>query len=208
MTLHPELQLAVETATQGNLRGLHQMILGPSRSGKTTQAHAYVGALAAKGFERKLVEFNTSDLKFVGDTGKIFAAAKGGAIIIDELEHADSTQRREVLQHIVRAISDGDTLVVLTGAISLENDMEMDPGLSRRMSKPVMLDRQLTRPEMEAFDNARRAEHEAAERERQVRELRAQRVAEWKTAKNEDLQPRQPHSAPGTARFRKPQVTT
>ena len=208
MTLHPELQLAVDTATPGSLRGLHQMILGPAPSGKTTQARAYADALAVKGFGGKVSEFDISMLRFVGDTAKIFESAKGGTLVVDELEKADSSQRREILSHIVQAISDGGTLIIVTGAVSLENDMEMEPGLSRRMNKPVILDRQLTRAEMKAFNDARGEEREAAERERKVQEQRAQRVAEWKAAKNEDLQPKKSYVAPKTARFRKPQGVT
>lgn len=205
MTLVPELQAAVDNAQKGEMRGLHQMILGPAPSGKTTQARAYAEALAAKGIGGKVSELDISMLKYVGDAARIFATAKGGTLVIDELEKTDSSQRREILSHAVRAISDGDTLVIITGALSLENDMEMEPGLSRRMNKPVILDRQLTRLEMNAFNDARRTAREAADRERIAQEKRAQRVAEWKAAKNEDLLPGKSYAAPKTARFRKPE---
>lgn len=208
MTLVPELQAAVDNAQAGDLRRLHQMILGPAPSGKTTQAHEYAEALAAKGLGGKLSLIDTSSIQYVGSAGKIFKEAKGGTIIIDELEKTIPTLRNEILAHIVRAISDNDTLVIITGAISLENDIAMDPGLQRRMvNKPVLMERQFTREEMNTFNAERRAARAARDEEEQRRLQRAQRLAEWKSAKTEDLRPVKPITAPKTARFRKPEVS-
>ncbi len=207
MTLHPELQTAVDNAKQGDLRGLHQAILGPERSGKTTQAHDYATALAAKTGISKMLQRDVRDLKFVGSAAQMFADAKGGALILDELEKADATLRREILSYAVRAISDNDTLIIITGAISLENDIAMDEGLKRRMNEPIMLDRSFTQAEMTAYNAAEAAKHAARDEEHRKVAMRAERLAEWKAAKNEDLRPHQSHAAPKTARFRKHRVT-
>lgn len=208
MTLHAELQAAVDKAQPDDLRGLHQVILGPERSGKTTQAQDYVTALAKKGRVSKMLQRDPRDLRLVGAAAQMFSDAKGGALILDALEQADPALRREILAHAVRAISDNDTLIIITGAISLENDIDMDPGLKRRMNTPIMLDRSFTQAEMLAHDAAKVAERTARDEAHRRETMRAQRLAEWKTAKNEDLQPHKSHVAPKTARFRKPQVTT
>ena len=206
MSLLPELQAAVDKAQAGDLRGLHQALLGPGPSGKTTQAHEYAAALAVKGVGGQVHDLEISQLKFVGDIGRQFTAAKGGTLVIDELQNTSETQRREVMAHIVRAISDNDTLVIMTGALSLENDIDMDPGLKRRMNPPIIFDRIFTRAEMDGYREAQRVQRMAREQEQQEQALRAQRVAEWKAAKNEDLRPAKPITAPKTARFRKPEV--
>lgn len=207
MILVPQLQAAVDKAQAGDLHGLHQIILGPAMSGKTTQAHGYVTALANKGGIGKMLRRDASDIKFVGDVTRIFKDAKGGALVFDELERVDATTRREILAHMVRAISENDTLIIVTGAISLENDMEMEAGLKRRMNTPIMLDRSFTQDEMRAHNAAEAAQRDARDDAARREQARAQRVAEWKAAKNEDLRPHKSHAAPKTARFRKPQVT-
>lgn len=203
MTLIPELQAAVDKAQAGDLQGLHQMILGPSPSGKTTQANAYAEALMTKGVTGSLRMLDINQIKFVGNLGQVFNEAKGGVLLIDELEKTEATQRREILSHVVRAVSDGDTLIIITGAVSLENDLAMEPALQRRMGPPVILDKKFTRAEMEAFKAAHNARRDA---EHEMQEVRAQRMAEWKTATAEDLRPRKAYTAPKTARFRKPEV--
>lgn len=203
MTLIPELQAAVDRAQAGNLRGMHQMILGPSPSGKSTQARAYAKALAEKGVVGPLREIDISVLRFVHSIGDEFSAAKGGVLLIDELEKSGADQRREVLAHVVRAISEGDTLVIITGAVSLEKDRDMDAGLQQRMNKPIILDRQFTVPQMDAYNATGR---DLFAEEKTAQAMRAQRIAEWKEAKTEDLRPLKPIIAPKTARFRKPQV--
>lgn len=208
MSLLPELQAAVDQAQAGDLRGLHLMILGPSPSGKSTQAHAYAEALVEKGLAGSMREFDFSRAKYVGIAGQMFNEAKGGVLLIDELEKSAPELRREILFHVLRAISDGDTLVIITGAASLENDVASDPGLQRRMNKPIILDKQFTRAEMDAFNADRRSQRDIAKAERKKQEDRALRVAEWKAAKNEDLRPQTPIAAPKTARFRKPEVAS
>ncbi len=219
MTLLPELQASVDNAVKGSHRGLHHAILGPSPSGKSTQARAYADALAAKGFDGKLHILEPAGLKFFGQSIGIFQQAKGGIIIIDELERLPDPFKKEVLQGAMHAIAHDKTVVIFTGAASLERDiLDSDPGMTHRLNKPIILTQQFTQQEMDDYHAAEKlAEIErqkpAEQRQREAAEKRmaevaAQRRAEWKAAKNEDLQPRKKMAAPKTARFSKPQVTT
>lgn len=209
MSLLPELQEKVDNAGADGMQGLHHMILGPSPSGKTTQAREYVTALQDKGMQIGPMTFvNAADWKSWSDfqqLGDALKKAKGGALVIDELEKASDQMLRSTVSQIMLATTNNDTLVIVTGQPSLTSLFQLDTELEKRLGKPVVLTHKLTRDEMEEYtaqqsakDNARREEVLATQ----------QRVAEWRDARDEDLRPRTTFAAPKTARFRKPQVTS
>lgn len=209
MALLPELQEKVDNAGAGGMQGLHGMILGPSPSGKTTQAREYITALQGKGLNIGPVRFvnaadwqSWSDFQSFGDALK---EAKGGAIVIDELEKADDRMLRSTIAQIMLATTNNDTLVIITGQPSLSSMFQLDTALEKRIGKPVVLTHQLTRDEREEYEVQKRA----ADNARRQNVLATQRrVAEWRDARDEDLRPQGKFTAPKTARFRKPQVTT
>ncbi len=209
MSLLPELQEKVDNAGADGMQGLHRMILGPSPSGKTTQARNYITALQDKGVNIGPVRFvnaadwqNWSDFQSFGDTLK---EAKGGAIVIDELEKADDRMLRSTVAQIMLATTNNDTLVIVTGQPSLSSLFKIDTQLEKRLGKPILLMHKLNHDDMEEF----RAQKSAADNARRAAVLATQqRVAEWRDARDEDLRPRTTFAAPKTARFRKPQVTS
>lgn len=199
MTLLAELQAAANSAAPGDFTGLHQMILGPSPSGKTTQAREYLAALAQKGFDIKGATFaiarhwRDENWQTVADT---FERAKGRILIVEELEKADASIQKMAAAKLAKMMADNDTLVMVTGAAGLA-DLYGATALRERMNAPVTLPRRFT-PEEQAAYNAfmQLPPEERAQR---------QRKAEWKEARDADLRPVKIIAAPATARFRKPE---
>ncbi|HYD18921.1 MAG TPA: hypothetical protein VEF76_10625 [Patescibacteria group bacterium] len=199
MTLLPELQESVDRATRGSFKGLHQVIAGPSPSGKTTQARAYIEALRQKGSSGNTAIFtNAVDWRNTAwmDIENAFKNAKGGVLVIDELEKAEPAFQRIVTTRATQAIEDGDTLLIFTGAPEILDVIRGYPGLHRRLNAPIVLTRQFTEDDMEEFSIQR----QQIENQRRTAALRQ---AEWKEAKDEDLRPHKKMAAPKTARFRR-----
>lgn len=199
MTLLPELKTAAENAVPGDFKGLHHMLLGPSPSGKTTQAREYLAALAQKGFDIKPATFaiarhwRDENWQTVADT---FERAKGHILIVEELEKADASIQRMVAAKLAKMMADNDTLVMVTGAAELAG-LFSSTALQQRMNPPVILPRGFT-PEEQAEYNAF-MQLPIEER------VQRQRKAEWKEARDADLRPVKVIAAPKTARFRKPE---
>lgn len=203
MALLPALQATADRAAPGDFRGLHHVILGPSPSGKTTQVREYIEALRAKNVLTKTSMFASaahwrdSDWQSVADA---FEHAKGSILVIDELEKADMRIQQMVAHKMVKAISDNDTLIVVTGATSLQNLSDLDPGLASRMNPPIILTHQFTTDDIEQY----KIDKTDAIQGRSPKDIR---IAEWRAAKDADLRPRRRITAPKTARFRKPEVS-
>ena len=209
MTLLPELQSSVDTAGASGIAGLHRVILGPSPSGKTTQAHEYIAALQAKGIGiSHVASINVADWSGWGDfqdLGHCLQKAKGGAILIEELDKATDEMLRAAVTQIVRTTAKNDTLVIVMGQPSLTSIYQMNTQLEERLNKPIVLTHKLTPDEREEFNMQKNAADNAR---RQKALASQQRVEEWRTARDEDLRPRSKLAAPKTARFRKPHVMT
>lgn len=200
MTLLPELQAAADTATPGDLKGLHHMILGPSPSGKTTQARGYLAALAEKGFDIKAATFalarhwRDENWQTVADT---FERAKGRILIVEELEKADASIQKMVAAKLAKMMADNDTLVMVTGAPELTALLDNNTSLQQRMNPPITLTHRFTADEQ--------AEYNAFMQLPATERATLQRKAEWKEARDADLRPVKPIAAPKTAHFRKPE---
>lgn len=199
MALLPELQAASDRATPGDFSGLHQMLLGPSPSGKTTQVREYIEALREKNVLTKTSMFASaahwrdSDWQSVADA---FEHAKGSILVLDELEKADARIQQMVAHKMVKAMSDNDTLIVVTGAVSLENLKDLDAGLASRMNPPIILTHKFTTDEIEQYKIDKTSViHGKTQMD--------PRIAEWRAAKDADLRPRRRFAAPNTARFSK-----
>lgn len=200
MTLLPALQTAADNAVAGDFKGLHQMILGPSPSGKTTQAREYLAALAQKGFNTKPATFaiarhwRDENWQTVADT---FERAKGRILIVEELEKADAGIQKMVAAKLAKMMADNDTLVMVTGAPELSALFDSHTSLQKHMNPPVTLSRRFTAEEQAEYNAVMQLPAE----ERKTR----QRKAEWREARDADLRPVKPITAPKTASFRKPE---
>jgi len=165
--------------------------------------------LQAKGIGiSHVASINVADWSGWGDfqnLGHCLQQAKGGAILIEELDKATDEMLRAAVTQIVRTTAKNDTLVIVMGQPSLTSIYQMNTQLEKRLNKPIILTHKLTPDEREEFN----MQKNAADNARRQKALAAQqRVEEWRTARDEDLRPRSKLAAPKTARFRKPQVTT
>lgn len=193
-----ELQDAVDAAQSGNISGLHQTVIGPPGSGKVFYAGKYAKALQEKGIAAGWQQIDAGVLQlFAGQRLSDKFRGAGGIVVIDDLDKAEKTMRDALVAEIIATIDRRDTVVILTGAPSLENFISRDTALAARL--PVAINVEQISSEQIARAEAVRKAHAQREKER------AQRIADWKTAKDEDLRPKTPIAAPRTARFRKPE---
>jgi hypothetical protein len=164
-------------------RGMAQIIVGPPRSGKTTEAKAYAAAL-----KRAKLVADTPTVVIEAhpysptQIAELFKSAEGGVVIIDEIFRQPEESQRRLEDYMLMALDEGKCVVILTG------DKEpMDkylkaarPELVARMPEPVETERSFSQQETQAYhlrlDEERRAREEV---ERQAAEL-ARSKEEWR----------------------------
>lgn len=184
--LLPPLRQAVIDACARKERGespgkLHQAIVGPLTSGKTTAAHDYALAIAEVGLVSK-EGFVTIHYFEQLDRDQIearFESAKGGVIIIDDItRHVENASDPHPLTGFLwRALASTDTTVILTGYKDkmAEFAASAPPERQALLPKPVEMTKSFSFEERQAFANPNEARRKARLEKRKVAE-------EWKNA--------------------------
>lgn len=151
MPLKQEFEEAIEAALERRKkRGagddaarpfLHQAIAGPPNSGKSYLARQYIRALVENGMvEDKVHEFYFPG-KFMQETTHTAARAKGGVLLIDDINSLPTvnTHERNALRELAEIIIRNEcTVVMLCAEDTLRHFMD-DEGIKRRMNRPVIL---------------------------------------------------------------------
>jgi nucleoside-triphosphatase THEP1 len=153
LTQEFEKMLAAAAAIKGSgrLASLHCAIGGPPCSGKTTQAREYAEALAERGVILGTFKFiSCAERNNFADYDSVFKEAQRGAVIIDEVEKADSSS--SLLHRAVQALASGECLVIFTGtAEGVKKLVGNDPALGNRI-RFVMTEQSFTREECRAYE--------------------------------------------------------
>ncbi|MDF3023674.1 MAG: hypothetical protein K0R10_1035 [Alphaproteobacteria bacterium] len=200
--LHEKLTEMLDRAATDNATKLHQFIVGPAGSGRTTQAAAYAAELIARGFAnqtRSRKDFATVSFDNPGDVSavtKLMGEAAGGVLIVDHFKPRHDIEDGQKLLHnrLVRAIDQQTTTVVfISTPADLAEALRNMPEISQRLRTTINMPKTFSPDEIAAYH------HDLKEGDR-IR----QRIAEWKAARDEDLRPKERHAAPQTARFVKP----
>ncbi|HYD18922.1 MAG TPA: ATP-binding protein [Patescibacteria group bacterium] len=201
--LDEKLQNTLNAAGANTATPLHQFIVGPPQSGRTTQAEAYAQALVARGWAGNaqngaaFYTLSFRDVNSPSDVAEAFAAAMGGVLVIDHL--AGTIGAATAAQQALRArmIEAFDlkqlTLVFISTPRDLADAMREMPELSQRLRTTVNMPHTLSPAEIAQYH----ADTAASD-------LRRRRIAEWKIAKDQDLRPQDRIAAPHTARFTRP----
>ncbi|MEZ0223708.1 MAG: AAA family ATPase [Alphaproteobacteria bacterium] len=141
---------------KGDLRGLSQIIAGPSRSGKTTEAHAYAAALAKAG----LVDAKQPILVYAGSGHRpedwigLFNAAEKGVIIIDEIYRNAEETRRGVLRDLMLQTLDAPKCVLILTGDKQQMDAwheQQAPELRARMPRMITTDKSFSEQEIRLY---------------------------------------------------------
>lgn len=183
-------------------RKLHQMIVGPLTSGKTTQAQDYAMALAESGLVEK-EGFITIHYFEQLDRDQIearFESAKGGVIIIDDItRHVENAADLHPLTSFLwRALASDDTTVILTGyKDKMEEFAESAPPDKRALlPDPVEMEKSFSFEERQAFTNPNEARRKARQEKRKV-------AGEWENASDITLKTGKGIAVPKKATFGK-----
>lgn len=164
---------------QKNLRGLAQIIIGPARSGKTTEARDYATALVEAGLadDKPPVEIDGGIMRSHEEFVAMFTSAEKGVIIIDDIDKQPAGTGAAVLSDLM--IQSFDTprhILILTGN---EEGMkafiaQCRPELRARMPKIVQTDKTFTPEEVDIHHQkiaeARRLRAQKEELQRCIRE--------------------------------------
>ncbi len=202
MTLHEKLTETLDRAALDSGQKLHQFIVGPPQSGRTTQAEAYAAVLIARGLARQTrsrKDFETVSFDDPGDINavtKLMGDATGGVLIVDRFRKRHDIDDGQKLLHnrLVRAIDQRTaTVVFISTPADMAEALRNMPEIAQRLRTTVNTPKTYTPEETAAYHY----DLQADERSRQ-------RIAEWQEAKDRDLRPREKITAPQTARFQKP----
>lgn len=203
MLLHEKLTETLDKAAADSATPLHQFIVGPAGSGRTTQAQDYAAEIVTRGFGNQTMDRkNFATISFAGltDTPLVVSTlldAVGGVLIVEDLKATGGTlsSAQKVLHDRVIGAMDKrlTTIVFTSGPRDLAAALREMPELGKRLRTTINLSHTFTPDEIAAY----KADKSAGE-------LRRRRIAEWKTARDEDLRPKERHAAPQTARFTKP----
>lgn len=201
--LHEKLAETLDKAATDSTTPLYQFIVGPQGSGRTTQARDYAAEIVARGFGNKTMDrndFATISFTNLTDTPLVvstLADALGGVLIVEGLAGtggAPSSAQKVLHDRVIGAIDKRLTTIVFTSSPrDLADALRDMPELGKRLRTTINLTQTFTPGEIEAYKTDKAAG-----------EMRRRRIAEWKTARDEDLHPKERHAAPQTARFTKP----
>ncbi len=200
--LHEKLTQTLDKAAAETETKLHQFIVGPAGSGRTTQAEAYAAEMVARGFAnqtRSRKDFETVSFDNPGDVNavtKLMGDATGGVLIVEDFRTRHDRDDGQKLLHnrLVRAIDQQTTTVVfISTPADLAEALRNMPEISARLRTTINMPKAFTPEEIAAYHFDRKE----GDRNRQ-------RITEWKEARDEDLRPKERIAAPHTARFVKP----
>ncbi len=198
MTLDARLQRSADSASAFDKRGTSQAIIGPSPSGKTTQAIEYAEALKEKGVSGTVMLRDARKLDdndaFAGV--KLFEDADHAILVIEHLGEASAITQARIASGIAGAIERESTVVIVTGGDDLQ-DMLQKNHIASRFGVPVTLEK--LAPEQIADYHRTPAEKAIAEQERVARE---QRLNEWRDAADISLATTRAMPSPRTAVFK------
>ncbi len=204
--LHEKLTEMLDKAAANTGTKMHQFIVGPAGSGRTTQAQGYAAEMIARGFAnqtRSRKDFETVSFDNPGDVNavtKLMGDATGGVLIVENFRprHDGDDGQRLLHNRLVRAIDQRTTTIVfISTPADLAEALRNMPEISQRLRTTINTPKTFTPEEIAAY-------HDDLKEGDRIR----QRSAEWKEARDEDLRPRAELTAPKTARFRKRQVKT
>lgn len=199
--LHEKLTEMLDRAAATGTK-LHQFIVGPAGSGRTTQAHNYAAELIARGFAsqtRSRKDFETVSFDNPGDVNavtKLMGDAHGGVLIVENFRSRHDRDDGQKLLHnrLVRAIDQQTvTVVFISTPAELAEALRNMPEISQRLRTTINTPKTFTPDEIAAYHYDLRADERAR-----------QRIAEWQAAKDHELRPKDKIAAPHTARFTKP----
>ncbi len=202
LALHEKLTETLDRAAADTGTKMHQFIVGPAGSGRTTQAQDYAAEMIARGFAnqtRSRKDFEIVPFDNPGDVSavtKLMGDATGGVLIVENFRaRHDSNDAQKLLHNrLVRAMDQQTTTVVFISTPSdLAEALRNMPEISARLRTTVNTPKTFTPEEIAAYH------HDQKEGDRN-----RQRIAEWKEARDEDLRPKDKIAAPHTARFVKP----
>lgn len=200
--LHEKLIEMLDRAAADTGTKMHQFIVGPAGSGRTTQAQAYAQEMIARGFAnqtRSRKDFDTVDFDNPGDVTavtKLMGDATGGVLIVENFRKRHDRDDGQKLLHnrLVRAIDQQTvTVVFISTPAELAEALRNMPEISQRLRTTVTTPKTFTPEEIAAYH------YDLKEGDRN-----RQRIAEWREARDEDLRPKDKIAAPQTARFVKP----
>src|SRR5262249_21445109 len=144
---------------KGDLRDLAQIIIGPRRSGKTTEACQYAQALrkAKVTADKEAVSVYAGDVRDPAQWKEIYKSAQGGVLIIDNIyDYAGlKNEGRRGIVHDLMVLSydDPKLAMILTGdAEPMKKFLEdCPPELRSRINRPpITMERAFTAEEIDA----------------------------------------------------------
>lgn len=199
--LQAPFRQAILDAAAKKGKKLHQLIVGPLSSGKTTAAHDYAAALAEAGLASgQVVEIHYHEQLDYDAAEERFKKAKGGVIVIDDItRHVDDASLpHPVTGFMWRALAGTETTVILTGYKDRMEEFASTAQPDQRplLPEPVEMEKSYSFDERQAFRNP-------GEAARQKRAARRNIAAEWKDAQASPALAK-PVRAPKTARFKNP----
>lgn len=198
MTLHEQFRDAIQRANWAALGAapagardvslqLHQIIIGPRGTGKTTAALNYAESLATEKLVRPgiVVALDCSAPASPAGFEAALAQAQGGVLILDQAQHLSRDFNGfDPIALLKGAMEDRAFVTVLVGETAgLEALLRDEPGLKRRINAPLHLTHRFSDHEIAAYhadlaEAARRAALTEAERAAEDEKNRS--AAQWK----------------------------
>jgi len=171
---------------------LHQLVLGPPQSGRTTEAMEYAATLVT---QRHASHTQTLDLATAPDDTafkKALADSRGGSLVIDNAHLlARNFNGYDPIILLKNAYDERRTVFILVGEQhAMETALKEEAGLKRRFSGAVYTERTFKQHEMDAYNAARAEEARRAglsAEERDAEDRKAASVEEWRQRKDVDV---------------------
>lgn len=192
MSLTDTFEKTIEQAAQRQKLGmdafpsLHRMIVGPPRSGKTVMAREYAEILAEEGIiaDKPAIRLDGSRLDNAQNLMDAAAQAKGGVLIIDEIDHVRTPDA--IGRALVELLDKGECVIVMTGyADTTEKFMREHAARAQTLFTLTKNERSFTKSECTEYDMTSPAERKAARmRARQKKKEREERLAKERLLEN------------------------
>lgn len=169
---------------------LHQILIGPPRSGKTTQANAYVDALVAEGIidkdARLFIEaHHLTDSSYVRLLEEKLQKLDRAVIVVDEIDKRRGAPDTLLEKLLTSFIEDKKGVVIMTGYEQTTHQyLQENTSLKMRMPAPLLLEPEPT------------PEEKAARKKESI-------IAEWRAIKTLTVHVEKPLKHPGKACFTK-----